>query len=292
MQSTLDFGLSTTAKGRQAALREQRKREKQEKHRQSRQLLAQNQLTAQQQQQPKSEPSVLDIEDTCIPSRFLHSFQVNEQSSVEFREPHYTVNGLNDMTWSEVDCIQSRIQDPVTFCRPLFDVAFEDTINEKVKIQIVSQQKQNQKEQQAWERQIFVYWWSVEQAEVSRIFKKYKGEMNSSQRSRLALSRTDLKDTHCSDVGWINPPYQAAISAWTTRYRDWKNRSSFFAVVKPVVYSPLATAIRANDEIMMRIMLREEIVKYCRFGLGKEALYDGIQRSFHVYLYGLINEWR
>ena len=98
MQSTLNFDLSIIAKERQATLREQRKREKQKKHRQSRQLLAQNQLTAQQQQQLKSELLILEIENICIFFRFLHSFQVNEQSFVEFRKSHYIVNELNDMT--------------------------------------------------------------------------------------------------------------------------------------------------------------------------------------------------
>ena len=98
MQFTLDFDLFIIAKERQTALREQRKREKQEKHRQSRQLLVQNQLIAQQQQQFNSELSVFDIEDICISFRFCHSFQVNEQSLVQFRKPHYIVNDLNDMT--------------------------------------------------------------------------------------------------------------------------------------------------------------------------------------------------
>ena len=236
MQFTLNFDLFIIAKERQATLREQRKREKQKKHRQSRQLLAQNQLIAQQQQQFNSEFSVLDIENICIFSRFCHSFQINEQSFVQFREPHYIVNDLNDMTWFEIDRIHSRIQDFVIFCRFLFDVVFENTINENIKIQIVFQQKQSQKKQQIWERQIFVYWWNVKQVEVSRIFNIYKREMNSSQRSRLTLFKIDFTDRHCNDVEWINSFYQIAISVWTTRYRDWKNRSNFFAVVKPMIY--------------------------------------------------------
>ena len=57
-----------------------------------------------------------------------------------------------------------------------------------------------------------------------------------------------------------------------------------------MIYSSLITTIRVNDEIMMRIMLREKIVKYCRFDLEKKTLYDDIQRNFRVYLYDFINE--
>ena len=292
MQFTLNFDLSIIAKKRQTTLRKQRKREKQKKHRQSRQLLAQNQLIAQQQQQFNSELSILDIENICISSRFCHLFQVNEQSLVQFRESHYIVNDLNDMTWFEIDRIHSRIQDFVNFCRFLFDVVFENTINENIKIQIVSQQKQNQKKQQTWERQIFVYWWNVKQIEVSKIFNIYKREMNNSQRFRLTLFKIDFTDRHCNDVEWINSFYQIAIFVWITRYRDWKNRSSFFVVIKSMIYSSLITTIRVNDEIMMRIMLREKIVKYCRFDLEKKTLYDDIQRNFDVYLYSFINEWK
>ena len=97
MQSILNFDLFIIAKERQTTLREQRKQEKQKKHRQSRQLLAQNQFIAQQQQQFNSEFSVFDIENICILFRFCHSFQVNEQSLVQFRKSHYIVNDLNDM---------------------------------------------------------------------------------------------------------------------------------------------------------------------------------------------------
>ena len=97
MQSILNFDLFIIAKERQTTLREQKKRKKQKKHRQFRQLLVQNQFIVQQQQQFNSEFSVLDIEDICILFRFCHSFQVNEQSFVQFREFHYIVNDLNDM---------------------------------------------------------------------------------------------------------------------------------------------------------------------------------------------------
>ena len=57
-----------------------------------------------------------------------------------------------------------------------------------------------------------------------------------------------------------------------------------------MIYFFLITTIRINDEIMMRIMLREKIVKYCKFDLKKKILYDDIQRNFDVYLYSFINE--
>ena len=144
MPSTLDFGPPTTAQRRQAALREQRKREKQEKQRRSHQLLAQERLPAEQpKQQPKklkSKPSVPDIDDFDIASTYCHSFQVNEQPPVEFREPHYTVNGFNRMTWAECDSrCPDIIQDPITRCRPQLDLYFQDTVNEKTRAKAVSE---------------------------------------------------------------------------------------------------------------------------------------------------------
>ena len=94
MQFTLNFDLSITAKTRQATLREQRKRKKQKKQRQSQQMLAQKQLLAQQ-----SKFSLLDIDDDDIDVSFTycHSFSVNEQSFVIFRESQYIVNDQNEM---------------------------------------------------------------------------------------------------------------------------------------------------------------------------------------------------
>ena len=104
MQSTLNFDLSIIAKARQATLREQRKREKQKKQRQSEQLLAQKQrqseqLLAQKQLAQQSKSFLLDIDDDDIDvsSTYCHSFQVNEQSFVVFRESQYIVNDQNEM---------------------------------------------------------------------------------------------------------------------------------------------------------------------------------------------------
>ena len=97
MQFILNFDLFIIAKKRQTTLRKQKKRKKQKKHRQFRQLFVQNQFIAQQQQQFNSEFSIFDIENICIFFRFCHSFQINEQSFVQFRKFHYIVNDLNDM---------------------------------------------------------------------------------------------------------------------------------------------------------------------------------------------------
>ena len=91
MQFTLDFDLSIIAKARQATLREQRKREKQKKQRQSDQLLVQKQFVQQ------SEFFFFDIDDIDVFLIYCHSFQVNEQSSVVFREFQYIVNDQNEM---------------------------------------------------------------------------------------------------------------------------------------------------------------------------------------------------
>ena len=286
MQSTLDFGLPTTAKARQAALREQRKREKQEKQRQSEQLLAQKQLA----QQP--EPPLLDIDDDDIdvPSTYCHSFQVNEQSFVVFREPQYTVNGQNEMIWYYGDLYAPKprlcCQDPVTLCRPLFDVAFDASAVDKNTIsQVISAQQELQKEQIEWEFELFCHWWRIEGQAIAKL----EGKISQNLKDRLNDSPEGYKDVHFRGrIGLHDFSNDCAYGdTWTARSK-WIDDHMSGRNITEQLYPPLSTAIRSNDIERMRIHMREEIVHiWTKTKVLKQPpehyLYDGIQRRLCSY---------
>ena len=290
MQSTLDFDLSITAKARQAALRKQRKREKQEKQRQSEQLIAQKQLA----QQSASSLLHIDDDDIDVSSTYCHSFQVNEQSIVVFREPQYTVNDHNEMEWIYGEFYDSTsracCQDPVTLCRSLFDVAFDaSAMNKNTISQIKVAQQQLQKKQIEWKFELFCYWWRIEQQAVARIEEK----LSKTLKDRLNYSPQGYKATYFKGIFALPELYNAYENTWTSRDK-WKNDYVIDRIVIKRLYFPLCTTIRSNDIERMRIHIKKKIVYFCaKKELLKQPLehylYDEIQRRLSSYYWNPSN---
>ncbi|KAG7002278.1 hypothetical protein G7Y79_00028g062990 [Physcia stellaris] len=163
MQLTLDLGLSTTARSRGAANRHAKEREKRG---------ALQKLTPTSTFTFTSAAASIEI---SAPYE-CHSMTVTPQTPVEFREPHYTINGRNGMTLDRQEPgiypvpQPAIIQDPMTKARPMFDVAFDvSKVKTHTRSQVESQQKLLQKDQEAWEGQIFQYFWRLERSEIIRI---------------------------------------------------------------------------------------------------------------------------
>ncbi|KAG6995565.1 hypothetical protein G7Y79_00044g080360 [Physcia stellaris] len=236
MQLTLDLGLPTTARSRGAANRHAKEREKRG---------ALQKLTPTSTSTFTSAAASIEI---SAPYE-CHSMTVTPQTPVEFREPHYTINGRNGMTLDRQEPgiypvpQPAIIQDPMTKARPMFDVAFDvSKVKTHTRSQVESQQKLLQKDQEAWEGQIFQYFWRLERSEIIRI----NGELSSDLEYRLGLSGGALFQEHF-------------------RFQPWTERSvwSGYAHCKfKKYYSPLSTAVRANDEEKIRLHMREEIVRH------------------------------
>ena len=234
MQLTLNLDLSTTTRSRDAAARHAKEREK----RRSFQKLTSASFFA---------SSSVSIEISAFYEH--HSMTVTSQTSVEFRESHYTINDRNEMRLnrqvSEIySIIQSTtIQNSVTRTRSMFDVAFETSKLEKhTRSQVKSQQKLLQKNQEAWKNQIFQYFWRLKRAEVIRI----NEELSSKLEYRLARSLDVLLKEHCRSQTWTEH------SVWSDyAHCKWKT-----------YYSSLSTTIRINDEERIRLHMREKIIKH------------------------------
>ena len=244
MQLTLDLGLPTTAYSRSAANRHAKEREKKRQRQTPNTKSAPAPAPA---PTPASASTPASIEISA--SYECHSMTVTPQTPMEFREPHYTINGRNEMVLNRQEpgiypVIQpTTIQDPLTEARPMFDVAFDASkIDKHTRSQVESQQKLLQKDQEAWENQIFKYWWQLERAEIIKI----NGELSSALEYRLARSLGVLLEDHCRFQAWVGRHVWSGYA-----HCKWKKH-----------YSPLSTAVRANDEEGIRLHMREEIVRH------------------------------
>ena len=293
MQSTLNFDLFIIAKTRQATLRKQRKREKQKKQRRSEQLLAQKQLAQQ------SESLLLDIDDDDIDvsSTYCHSFQVNQQSFVVFREFQYTVNDQNEMTWyyDELYAFISKFccQDFVTLCRSLFDVTFDVfAMNKNTISQIKFAQQKLQKKQIEWKFELFCHWWRIEKQAITRI----KERISQNLKDRLNDSLESYKDVYFRERIELNDFFNecAYDDIWIFRSKWIDNVMNERNITKRL-YSSLSTTIRNNDIERMHIHMRKKIVHiWTKTKTLKQSsehyLYDEIQRRFCFY-YWKSNNW-
>ena len=284
MQFILNFDLFITAKTRQTTLREQRKREKQKKQRQSEQLLVQKQFAQQ------SEFFLSDIDDIDVSSTYCHSFQVNEQSFVVFRESQYIVNDQNEMIWyyDELYAFISRscCQDSVTFNRSLFDVIFDvSAMNKNTISQIKFAQKQLQKKQIEWKFELFCYWWRIERQTITRI----EETISKNLKDRLNDSFKSYKDNYFIERIELNEFFNdcAYDNIWILRSKWIDDHMSERNITKRFYFS-LSTTIRSNDIERMRIHMRKKIVHiWTKIKILKQSfehyLYDEIQKRFCFY---------
>ena len=234
MQLTLNLDLSTTTRSRDAATRHAKEREKRR---------ALQKLTS----TSTSTSTSASIEINALYE--YHSMTVTSQTSVEFRESHYTINDRNEMKLnkqtSEIySIIQSTIiQNSVTRARLMFDVTFDASKIEKhTRSQVKSQQKLLQKNQEAWENQIFQYWWQLKRAEIIRINEKLSWNLE----YRLKLSEDALFQEHCRSQSWTER------SVWSD-YAHCKFKK---------YYSSFSTTVRINDEKRIRLHMREKIIRH------------------------------
>lgn len=272
MKRTLDFDLCIIARSRGQAARHAKTREKKRKSQSGHPSPPNSYITSQAQ---LTSWSIAYDQPTLY---------VKPQAPMRFREPHYIVNDQNDMTWKEDNSWRnnrdSKIQDFVTFLRFMFDVSFEPTtVEEATRTQVIYQQKQLQEQQQRWKKRIFSHWWIVKWAKINKINEELSNELI----LQAKLSHCAILIVHFDDVDY------AIARTWghKKKLNEWLSSKS---TTKSEIqhYFELSTIVRSNDEVTMRIHMREQITKCCRNLLAKPLknyLYDEIERSRERYNY-------